>query len=152
MRLALYQPEIAQNAGAAMRSAACFGAAVDIIEPCGFPLGERGLKRAAMDYPALVEISSHASWGAFLDSAPVQRGRLVLLSTKAVLTIWNHSFLHHDIVVVGQESAGAPPEVHDRCEAVISIPMAVGARSLNVATAASIALAEARRQLDVKAV
>ncbi len=152
MRLALFQPEIAQNVGAAIRSSACFGAAVDIIEPCGFPLGQRGMKRAAMDYPALVEIATHPSWAAFLGSAPVQRGRLVLLSTKATLSIWNHSFLKDDIVVVGQESAGAPPEVHDRCEAVIKIPMTVGARSLNVAIAASIALAEARRQLDVNAV
>ena len=90
MRLVLYQPEIAQNAGAAIRAAACFGAGVDIIEPCGFPPDAKGLKRAAMDYGALAPPTLHSSWNAFLESAERRSGRLLLLSTKATTPLKRH--------------------------------------------------------------
>lgn len=149
MRLALYQPEIAQNAGAAIRICACFRTALDIIEPCGFPYGDKAMKRAAMDYPSIAEVTSFPSWPAYLESPAAGQSRLVLLSTKADLSLWNHGFLPTDIVVVGQESAGVPAAVRERCDVTLKIPIAAGARSLNVAVAAAIALAEAQRQLDV---
>ncbi|MFN0025387.1 MAG: tRNA (cytidine(34)-2'-O)-methyltransferase [Parvularculaceae bacterium] len=146
MRLALYQPEIAGNAGAAIRAAACFGAGVDIIEPCGFPPDARALRRAALDYGALAPPRLHASWAAFCQRPERLSGRLILLSTKAAVPLWDCQFHQPDIVMIGQESAGVPDAVRDACDLAVRIPIADGARSLNAAAAAAIALAEARRQ------
>ncbi|MDE1932216.1 MAG: tRNA (cytidine(34)-2'-O)-methyltransferase [Alphaproteobacteria bacterium] len=143
MRLALYEPDIPQNAGAILRLGACFGVAVDIIEPCGFVLDDRRLKRAAMDYLAQVEIVRHASWTAFRQSRP---GRLVLLSTKARLPYHRFAFARDDVLLLGRETAGVPPEVADAVDASVLIPMRPGLRSLNVALAASLVLGEALRQ------
>lgn len=145
MRLALYQPDIPQNTGAAIRAAACFGAGVDIIEPCGFPLDSREVKRVAMDYGALAAPVSHPSWAAFREAAVGVR--LVLLTTLAETPLWDFRFRADDMLLMGRESAGAPDEVHDSADARLRIPLAPGARSLNVAVAAAVALAEARRQL-----
>jgi len=147
VRLALFQPEIAQNAGAAIRAAACFGAGVDIIEPCGFPPDARGLRRTAMDYGALAAPTLHPSWSAFFDSAERRSGRLILLSTKATLSLWDYRFDRSDLLMIGKESAGVPADVRAQCEASLFIPIAPGARSLNAAASGAIALAEARRQL-----
>lgn len=147
MRLALYQPEIAQNAGAAIRAAACFGAGIDIIEPCGFPADAKGLRRAAMDYGALAAPTLHRSWTDFLASAERRSGRLILLSTKAETALWTFVFRKTDLVMLGQESAGVPAEVRAACEAALVIPIASGARSLNAAASGAIALAEMRRQV-----
>ncbi len=147
MRLVLYQPEIAQNAGAAIRAAACFGAGIDIIEPCGFPADARGLKRVAMDYGALAPPELHRSWGAFLNSAARRSDRLILLSTKADTALWDFRFGAEDLVMIGQESTGVPPEVRAACDGAIRIPIAPGARSLNAAASGAIALAEMRRQV-----
>lgn len=146
MRLVLFQPEIAGNVGAAIRAAACFGAGVDIVEPCGFPPDDRALKRAAMDYGALAAPIRHASWAAFLDSAERRAGRLALLTTKAETPLWNEDLLESDLFMIGQESSGVPAAVREACDLALRIPIAAGARSLNAATAAAIALAEARRQ------
>lgn len=147
MRLILYQPEIARNAGASIRAAACFGAGVDIIEPCGFPADAKDLKRVAMDYGALAAPTRHPSWPAFVESAASRSGRLVLLSTKSDAPIWSFRFTKGDFVMVGRESAGVPPDVRDACDVTLVIPIAAGARSLNAAAAAAIALAEMRRQV-----
>lgn len=147
MRLCLYQPEIAQNVGAAIRAAACFGAGIDIIEPCGFPADARGLKRTAMDYGALAPPTLHPGWTAFAASDARRAGRLILLSTKAAAPIWDFEFRASDLLLIGQESAGAPDEVRAHCEASVRIPLAPAARSLNAATAGAIALAEMRRQV-----
>lgn len=147
MRLVLYQPEIAQNAGAAIRAAACFGAGIDIIEPCGFAADARGLKRAAMDYGALASPVLHRSWREFEGSAERRSGRLILLSTRTDSTLWNFAFIAADLVMIGQESAGVPDEVRAACDAAVRIPMAPGARSLNAAASGAIALAEMRRQV-----
>ncbi|MGE0181948.1 MAG: tRNA (cytidine(34)-2'-O)-methyltransferase [Parvularculaceae bacterium] len=147
MRLVLYQPEIAQNAGAAIRAAACFGAAIEIIEPCGFPADARGLKRAALDYGALAAPTLHASWAAFAASTTRMAGRLILLSTKAETSLWDFRFEEGDAVLIGRESAGVPDDVRAAVDAAIRIPLAPGARSLNAATSGAIALAEMRRQL-----
>ena len=143
MRLALYEPDIPQNAGAILRLGACFGVTVDIIEPCGFVLDDRRLKRAAMDYLAQVEIVRHASWTAFRQSRP---GRLVLLSTKARLPYHRFAFARDDVLLLGRETVGVPPEVADAMDASVLIPMRPGLRSLNVALAASLVLGEALRQ------
>lgn len=149
MRLALYQPDIPQNTGAAIRIAACFGAGLDIIEPCGFPLDSRALKRVAMDYGALAVPTAHASWRAFLEAKG--DSRLILLTTKADGSIWDFRFRPGDTLLMGRESAGAPDEVHAAADARVTIPLAPAARSLNVAAAAAVALAEARRQIGWEA-
>ena len=145
MRLALYQPDIPQNVGAAIRVAACFGAELDIIEPCGFPLKAREIKRVAMDYGSLVEPSIHGSWSAFAHAQ--QSSRMILLTTKSDEAIWDFSFQPDDTLIMGRESAGAPDEIHSQVDARLTIPLAPDARSLNVVVAAGVALAEARRQL-----
>lgn len=147
MRAALYQPDIPQNTGAMIRIAACFGAGLDIVGPCGFPLDSRDLRRAALDYGGLVEPLLHPGWEAFLASAERRAGRLVLLTTRGAVSLYDFAFEPNDTILLGRESAGAPEEVHAAADARIFIPLAPGARSLNVAVAAAVALSEARRQL-----
>jgi len=146
MRLALFEPEIAGNAGAALRIAACFGVALDVVEPCGFPLSDKALRRAALDYGERVETRLHADWNAYL-AATRPEGRLLLLTTRGETPLWSHGFRPDDALLVGRESAGAPDFVHAAADVRLRIPLAPGARSLNMAVAAAVALAEARRQL-----
>jgi tRNA (cytidine/uridine-2'-O-)-methyltransferase len=143
MRLALYEPDIPQNAGAILRLGACFGVAVDVIGPCGFVLDDRRLKRVAMDYLDRVAIVRHASWHAFRQA---RRGRLVLLSTQASLPYHRFAFARDDVLLLGRETAGVPREVAAVVDASVVIPMRHGLRSLNVALAAAIVLGEALRQ------
>ena len=145
MRLALYQPDIPQNVGAAIRAAACFGAEIEIIEPCGFPFDSPKIARVAMDYGALAAPRAHKSWAAFIEQ--IGDARLILLTTAAQQSIWEFEFRQDDVLLMGRESAGAPGEVHDAAAARLLIPLAEGARSLNVAVAAAVTLAEARRQV-----
>ena len=145
LRLALFEPDIPQNAGALLRVAACFGVPIDLIEPLGFILDDRRIKRAALDYAAQVEICRHASWAAFL----ARRGsgsRLVLLTTRGSVALHRFAFAAGDTLLLGRESAGVPDFVHQRADARVRIPIRGGARSLNVAVAGAIALAEALRQ------
>ena len=144
MRISLYQPDIAGNVGAVLRTAACFGVACDIIEPCGFAFSERALKRAGMDYAAHVKITRHADWAAFLASAG--NARIILMSSKASIPLPTFQFRPDDILLMGSESSGAPAAVHDRADARVYIPMASGFRSLNISVSAGIALAEGLRQ------
>jgi tRNA (cytidine/uridine-2'-O-)-methyltransferase len=145
MRLALYQPEIAPNAGAVMRLCACLGAGLDIIEPCGFILDDARLRRAGMDYIDMVDRRRHVSFAHFL----MEKGgsRLVLLTTRADLSYAEFSFRPDDILLLGRESAGVPDNVWAAADVAIRIPLRPGARSLNVAMAAAIVLGEATRQL-----
>jgi tRNA (cytidine/uridine-2'-O-)-methyltransferase len=148
MRLALYQPDIPQNAGALMRLAACFKVPLDVIEPCGFPFDDKRLRRTAMDYGAACELQRHGSWGAFLkEMRTVPSRRLVLLSTAGAMSHTDLSYAEEDVLVLGRESHGVPAEVHAAADARVRIPIAAGLRSLNIATAAAIVLAEALRQL-----
>ena len=148
MRLALYQPDIPQNTGTLLRLSACMGIGLDIIEPCGFILDDRRLKRAGMDYIDLAAMKRHNSWQSFeqqrkaLSPAP----RLVLLTTKATTAYSDFTFQPDDILLLGQESCGAPREVHDAADARIIVPMAGGVRSLNIAISAAMVLGEALRQ------
>ena len=146
MRLALYQPDIAPNVGTLLRLAACLDVAVDLIEPCGFPVDDRRLRRAGMDYIDQVRLVRHGSWDAFRhDRAP---GRLVLLTTAGDRLFPRIDFRRDDILLVGRESAGVPPEVHAAADLRVRLPMRQGLRSLNVALAAAMVLSEALRQTD----
>jgi len=149
MRLALYEPDIPQNTGAILRLAACFGVAADVIGPVGFVLDDRRLKRAGLDYAARAALTSHESWQRFL--AVRGAGRLLLLTTTGPVAYHCFTFRADDTLLLGRESAGAPAEVHALADARLRIPMVAGARSLNVATAAAIVLAEALRQTGLLA-
>ena len=146
VRLALYQPDIPQNLGAILRLAACFDVAVEIIEPCGFPLTDKALRRTVMDYAERADVRRHDGWTPFLESRRRGSGRLVLLSTKGAVGLDAFSFRPGDCLVVGRESAGAPDEVHAAADAVVRLPMASGVRSMNVAMTAGVAIWEALRQ------
>lgn len=143
MRLALYQPDIPQNLGAAIRLAACLSAPLDIIEPCGFPLTDRALKRAAMDYGDHAAVARHDGLASFRAALP---GRLILIETEGGARLHDFSFAPADTLVLGRESAGSPAELTAAASAIVRIPMAAGLRSLNVVTAAAVALSEAMRQ------
>ena len=143
MRISLYQPDIAGNVGTILRLAACLGVPVDIIEPCGFAFSDRSLRRSGMDYAADAEVIRHPDWTAF-DAA--RRGRLLLLTTAADLTLINTCFDPGDILLLGSEGAGVPPDIHAAADLRVRIPMRPGFRSLNVAVSAGIAIAEALRQ------
>ena len=144
MRLALYQPDIPQNAGALLRLGACLGVAVDLIEPAGFAIDDRRLSRAAMDYFTAADLASHASWERYLtDRKP---GRLVLLTTRAEASHLDLAFRPDDVLLLGRESAGVPAEVRSACDAEVRVPMRPGLRSLTVALAAALVLGEALRQ------
>lgn len=146
MRLALYQPDIPQNAGALIRLGACLGVGIEIIEPMGFILDDRRLRRAHMDYLEHAKIARHASWERFLAARP--DGRLVLLTTAGDRRYTEFRFAGDDILLVGRESAGAPAEVHGAADARLRIPLQPGRRSLNVAIAAAMVLGEALRQTE----
>lgn len=148
MRLVIYQPDIAQNLGAMLRTCAGLGFSADIILPCGFPIDDRRLRRAAMDYINILDYVWHDSWNNFLISKPTAK-RLVLLTTKTELPYYDFEFSSDDLLMVGRESAGVPDEVAQQCDALVTIPMVPEARSLNVAVAASIVMGEARRRIPL---
>lgn len=147
MRLALFQPDIPQNLGAAIRLAACLGVPLDVIEPCGFPLSDAAIRRAAMDYAAIAEVKRHASWTDFRGDV-ARPGRLLLFTTRAATPFHEFEFQPDDTLLFGRESAGAPEDVHAAADARLLIPIAPGARSLNLVTAATLALGEALRQIN----
>ncbi|KGM33242.1 tRNA (cytidine(34)-2'-O)-methyltransferase [Inquilinus limosus] len=144
MRLVLFEPDIPQNAGTMMRLAAALGVAVDLIEPCGFLVDDRRLRRAAMDYADFLDLTRWTSWRRYAETG--HSGRLVLLTTRASQPYTSFSFAADDRIMVGRESAGVPDTVHDAADARIVIPLRPEARSINVATAAAMALGEAIRQ------
>jgi tRNA (cytidine/uridine-2'-O-)-methyltransferase len=147
MRLALFQPDIPQNLGAALRLAACLGVGVDVIEPCGFPLSDAAIRRSALDYGTLAQVTRHAGWADFLEYSK-RYGRLVLFTTRGADPLPGFAFRPDDVLLFGRESAGVPDEVHAAADARVCIPLVAGARSLNVVTAAAIALGEALRQTN----
>ena len=145
IRLALYQPDIPQNTGACMRTAACLGVGVDIIGPTGFVFSDKQMKRAGMDYLDRLDWTHHESWQAF-QAARQKHGRLVLLTTKADTPYTDFAFAPGDTLLAGRESAGVPEDVQGAADARIVVPMAAGMRSLNVAAALAMVLGEALRQ------
>lgn len=143
--LALFQPDIALNVGAVLRLGACLGVPVHVIEPCGFAFSANAWRRSAMDYGELAELERHDSWQAFRSARPP--GRLIALTTKGAESLWDFEFSPGDTLLIGRESAGLPDAVHAEADARVVIPMRPGARSLNMAMAAAIAVAEAGRQV-----
>ncbi|RWB73109.1 tRNA (cytidine(34)-2'-O)-methyltransferase [Mesorhizobium sp.] len=146
LRIALYQPDIAGNTGTILRFAACLDLGVDIIEPAGFPLSDRTLKRAGMDYLEMAALSRHADWHAYEDWRRTNARRLVLLTTKAAIPYTDFAFAAGDVLLFGRESAGVPEQVHQAADARLTIPMRPGARSINVALSVAMVAGEALRQ------
>lgn len=146
MRLALYQPDIAQNTGTILRLGACLGIPVDVIGPAGFDMSDRALRRAGLDYLAHVDLTRHVSFEDFDVARRVTAGRLVLLSSHAETSHIDFCFAPGDVILLGRESAGVPRPVHDIADARLRIPMLPGLRSLNIAVAAAIVVGEALRQ------
>ncbi len=146
MRLALYQPDIPQNLGAAIRLAACLGAPLDVIEPCGFPLTNAALKRAALDYGDKARVIRHASLAVFQSAPERDFGRLVLVETDGATRFQDFAFSTGDTLVLGRESAGSPGELYAAAQASVRVPMRPGLRSLNVVVAGAVVLTEAMRQ------
>ena len=144
IRIALYQPDIAPNVGAIIRTGACLGVPVDVIEPCGFAFSMHAVRRQVMDYGDKADVVRHASWEKFHKT---RTGRLIAMTTKGATSLWDFAFRPGDVLLMGQESAGLPDDVHAVADARVVIPMAEGTRSLNIAVAAGIAAAEALRQL-----
>ena len=144
MRIALFEPEIAGNVGAVLRLGACLGAAVDLIEPMGFAWDDRRVRRAAMDYIDHVAITRHAGFAAF--RATLGSSRLVLLTTKVPQSAYAFAYRTDDVLLFGKESAGIPAEIAAQCDARVRLPMVPAVRSMNLATAAALALGEALRQ------
>lgn len=150
LRIALYQPDIPGNTGTILRMAACFGLTVDIIEPAGFDLSNRALRRAGMDYAEQAAIHRHLTWHHFLDWKAGDARRLILATTRAEQSYRHFAFRPDDILLFGRESSGAPDEVHRAADARLRIPMVEGRRSLNLAVSAALIAGEALRQTCVE--
>jgi len=150
LNLVLYQPDIPQNLGALLRLSACMGVMVHIIEPCGFPMDDQKLRRAGMDYMHLARYLRHLNWDAFMAHRATQPGRLLLLETDGAVPYTQIAFQPTDYVMVGRESAGTPAELYPLMDQTVMIPMREGVRSLNVAMAAGMMVAEACRQMGWK--
>lgn len=153
MRLALYQPDIPQNCGALIRLTACLGVGLDIIEPCGFLLDDKRLKRAGLDYHAQASLRRHRSWTEFqasrqdaAGSGHLVTGRLLLLTTGGDRPYTDFAYAADDVLLLGRESAGVPVEVQEAADARLVIPVQPDCRSLNVTQAGAMALGEALRQ------
>ena len=144
--LALYQPDIPQNAGTMLRLCACLGVEAAIVEPAGFPVSDRHFRRAGMDYLDAVEIARHVSFAAFEAWRAEAGRRLVLLTTRAELAYMRVAYRDDDVLLVGRESAGVPEAAHAAADVRVLIPMRPPMRSLNVAVAAAMVLGEALRQ------
>jgi len=146
MRIALFQPDIPQNAGTILRLCACLGVEAHIIEPAGFPVTDRAFRRAGMDYLDHVSLVRHDSWKAFDAWRREQQARLLVFTTRAPTCYLDQSFRSDDVLLFGRETSGLPDEVHAAADARLLVPMRPGLRSLNVAMTCALALGEALRQ------
>ncbi len=146
LRIALYQPDIPGNTGTILRLAACLGLGVDIIEPAGFDISDRNLKRAGMDYLTSVSLTRHVNFERFEEWRQASGRRLVLASTKAAECYTDFDYRSDDVLLFGRESAGVPDSVHAQSDARVLIPMVAGQRSINVAMSAAMIAGEALRQ------
>ena len=146
--LALYQPDIAQNAGTLLRLGACLGVRIHIIHPTGFTFSRKELKRGSLDYLDHADFTEHESYAHFDSWRRNGRRRLVLLTTKASESAYASAYAADDILMVGRESAGVPEDVAAGADLRVRIPMREGRRSINVAVAAALIVGEAMRQTD----
>ncbi|WP_089174340.1 TrmH family RNA methyltransferase [Bosea sp. AS-1] len=146
LRLALFQPDIPQNAGTMLRMAACLGLGVDIVEPAAFDVSDRHFRRSGMDYLERAAVMRHDSFRTFEEWRRAEGRRLVLAETDGATALPDFAFRPSDIVMVGRESAGVTAEVRNAAGASLHIPMRPGLRSINVALAAAMVMGEALRQ------
>jgi tRNA (cytidine/uridine-2'-O-)-methyltransferase len=147
LRIALYQPDIAGNTGTILRMGACLGVPIDIIEPAGFDLSDRALRRAGMDYLEMAVLTRHVDLARFEEWRRSEDRRMILFSTRASQPYTQFAFADGDILLFGRESAGVPDHVHEMADARLVIPMKGGGRSLNLALSAAMAIGEAIRQV-----
>jgi tRNA (cytidine/uridine-2'-O-)-methyltransferase len=143
-KIALYEPDIPQNTAAIIRTCACLGAKLEIIEPCGFLLTDKRFKRVVMDYIDFEQIEFYQSSDKFFEAKKNQR--IVLMTTKGSISYTNFKFNSEDTILFGRESAGVPESVHKLIKNRLKIPMNENARSLNIASSVAIVLAESLRQ------
>jgi tRNA (cytidine/uridine-2'-O-)-methyltransferase len=146
-KIALYEPDIPQNTAAILRTCACLGADLEIIEPCGFLLNDKRFKRVAMDYIDKKMIRFYQSSEIFFNSKKGQR--IVLMTTKASMTYTSFKFKKNDTLLFGRESAGVPKKIHELINYKLKIPMMDKKRSLNIASSVAIILAESLRQIKL---
>ena len=149
MRIALFEPDIPQNTGNVFRLGACLGIPVDIIEPTGFIIEDKRLKRASMDYYDYLDLKKHLSWEKFYNWSIKNKYRLILLTTKSNKSCYKHVFKSNDIILFGRESAGVPQSVHDSVDYRLKIPMVKGPRSINLSSSVAIVAGEMLRQLKL---
>ncbi len=147
LQLALYQPDIPQNAGTMLRLCACLGLEAAIVEPASFPVSDRHFRRAGLDYLDRLPLARHVSFTAFEAWRRSTGRRLVLLTTAGATDYLGFAFRPDDVLMVGRESAGVPPDVHAAAAARVKIAMVPEMRSLNVAVAAAMVVGEALRQV-----
>ena len=146
-KIALYEPDIPQNTAAIIRTCACLGAKLEIIEPCGFLLSDKRFKRVVMDYMDLEQIEFHQSSEKFFEKK--QNQRIVLMTTKGSISYTKFKFKSDDTILFGRESAGVPEKVHKLIKDRLKIPMNDKVRSLNIASSVAIVLAESLRQIKL---
>lgn len=147
LHIALYQPDIPQNVGAAIRLCACLGIPLDIIEPCGFPWDKKKIQQSAMDYIDHVVLNRHSSWDSFKEHYSDRR--FVLMTTKASTDYTEFKFSNKDILIAGRESAGVPDDIHAQMDGRVLIPMNGVMRSLNIINACAMITGEALRQIKL---
>jgi tRNA (cytidine/uridine-2'-O-)-methyltransferase len=143
-KIALFEPDIPQNTAAIIRTCACLGAKLEIIEPCGFLISDKRFKRVVMDYMDEKDINFYKSADIFLKSKKNQR--IILMTTKASISYTNFKFEKNDTILFGRESAGVPEEIHKLLNNKLKIPMESNKRSLNLASSVAIILAECLKQ------
>ena len=149
MRIALFEPDIPQNAGNIFRLGACLGVSIDIIEPAGFVIDDKRLKRASMDYYDYLDLTKHLSWEKFYEWSKENSYRLILLTTKSTKSYYDYKYQPNDIILFGRESAGVPEYVHEAVDERLTIPMVKGPRSINLSSSVSIVAGEMIRQLKL---
>ena len=147
LKIALYEPDIPQNTAAIIRTCACLGAKLEIIEPCGFLLSDKRFKRVVMDYMDLEQIEFYQSSKKFFEKK--QNQRIVLMTTKGSISYTKFKFKSDDTILFGRESAGVPEKVHKLIKDRLKIPMNDKVRSLNIASSVAIVLAESLRQIKL---
>ena len=146
-KIALYEPDIPQNTAAIIRTCACLGAKLEIIEPCGFLLSDKRFKRVVMDYMDLDQIEFYQSSEKFFEKK--QNQKIVLMTTKGSISYTDFKFKSDDTILFGRESAGVPEKVHKLIKDRLKIPMNDKVRSLNIASSVAIVLAESLRQIKL---
>ena len=146
-KIALYEPDIPQNTAAIIRTCACLGAKLEIIEPCGFLLSDKRFKRVVMDYMDLDQIKFYQSSEKFFEKK--QNQRIVLMTTKGNISYTKFKFKSDDTILFGRESAGVPEKVHKLIKDRLKIPINDKVRSLNIASSVAIVLAESLRQIKL---